>query len=106
MKRSASLVWVGTLSATYRALLDEVGVPIGVQQKLMRHSNIATTMNVYGNASLKAKQKANSQVVRMLITQGQSQTKSLWQHDVFIVGFCGVEDQREACKLLIYWLLR
>jgi integrase len=64
-----------TFRHTYRSLLDEAGAPIGVQQKLMRHSNVATTMNVYGNASLKAKQKANSQVVRMLIKQGQSQTE-------------------------------
>jgi hypothetical protein len=26
------------------------GSPRGVQQKLMRHSNVATTMNVHGNA--------------------------------------------------------
>ena len=35
---------------TYRSLLDETGAPVGVQQKLMRHSNVATTMNVYGNS--------------------------------------------------------
>jgi integrase len=44
-----------------------------VQQKLMRHSNVATTMNVYGNASLKAKQEANSRVVRMVMRE-QPQT--------------------------------
>jgi len=48
-------------------LLDEAGAPIGVQQKLMRHSNVATTMNVYGNSTLRAKQDANSKVVKMLI---------------------------------------
>jgi integrase len=40
-----------------------------VQQKLMRHSNVATTMNVYGNASLRAKQHANSKVVQMVMPQ-------------------------------------
>ena len=54
---------------TYRSLLDETGAPIGVQQKLMRHSNVATTMNVYGNASLRAKQRANSKVVQMVMPQ-------------------------------------
>lgn len=54
---------------TYRSFLDETGAPIGVQQKLMRHSNVATTMNVYGNASLKAKQQANSKVVQMVIAR-------------------------------------
>jgi integrase len=55
-----SLGW-HTFRHTYRSLLDETGAPIGVQQKLMRHSNVATTMNIYGNAALKAKQEANSQ---------------------------------------------
>jgi integrase len=54
---------------TYRSLLDETGAPVGVQQKLMRHSNVATTMNVYGSASLRAKQLANSKVVQMVIAQ-------------------------------------
>nr|WP_285288961.1 tyrosine-type recombinase/integrase [Alloacidobacterium dinghuense] len=53
---------------TYRSLLDETGAPIGVQQNLMRHSNVATTMNVYGNSTLRAKQDANSKVVKMLIS--------------------------------------
>jgi integrase len=53
--------------------LDETGAPIGVQQKLMRHSNVATTMNVYGSASLKAKQHANSKVVQMM-TQEKPRT--------------------------------
>ena len=58
---------------TYRSLLDETGAPIGVQQKLMRHSNVATTMNVYGNASLRAKQRANSKVVQMVMPQEKPQ---------------------------------
>ena len=60
------LVW-HTFRHTYRSLLDETGAPVGVQQKLMRHSNVATTMNVYGNSTLRAKQDANSKVVQMLI---------------------------------------
>lgn len=56
-----------TFRHTYRSLLDETGAPVGVQQKLMRHSNVATTMNVYGNASLRAKQEANSKVVQMVM---------------------------------------
>jgi hypothetical protein len=34
---------------TYRSWLDVVGTPIAVQQKLMRHADIRTTMNVYGD---------------------------------------------------------
>jgi integrase len=58
-----------TFRHTYRTLLGDTGAPIGVQQKLMRHSNVATTMNVYGNSTLKAKQRANSKVVKMVMKQ-------------------------------------
>jgi integrase len=37
---------------------------MGVQQKLMRHAQISTTMNVYGNALMEAKREANAKVVR------------------------------------------
>ncbi len=53
-----------TFRHAYRSLLDETGAPIGVQQKLMRHGNVSTTMNVYGNATLRAKQQANSRLCR------------------------------------------
>ena len=39
-----------TFRHTYRMWIDSVGTPIGVQQKLMRHSDIRTTMNIYGDA--------------------------------------------------------
>ena len=35
-----------------------------VQQKLMRHAQILTTMNVCGNALVEAKRVANAKVVR------------------------------------------
>jgi integrase len=62
----AGLGW-HTFRHTYRSLLDEIGAPVGVQQKLMRHANIGTTMDVYGNATLKAKRQANSKVVQMVM---------------------------------------
>lgn len=34
---------------TYRSWLDAVGTSLAVQQKLMRHADIRTTMNVYGD---------------------------------------------------------
>jgi integrase len=58
-----------TFRHTYRSLLDETGAPMGVQQKLMRHANVSTTMNVYGSSSLRAKQQANSKVVEMVMTK-------------------------------------
>ena len=52
---------------TYRAWLDETGAPVGVQQKLMRHAHISTTMDQYGNASMEAKRKANRPLVQRLL---------------------------------------
>ena len=56
-----------TFRHTYRSLLDATGAPIGVQQKLMRHAQVATTMDVYGNALMESKREANSKVVRLLL---------------------------------------
>src|SRR5712691_6677759 len=58
-----------SLRHSYRAWLDETGAPLGVQQKLMRHANIATTMNVYGGAFMEAKRKANTSVVQRVLLQ-------------------------------------
>jgi integrase len=56
-----------TFRHTYRSWLDDTGAPMGVQEKLMRHAQISTTMNVYGNALMTAKREANSKVVRMAL---------------------------------------
>ena len=53
---------------TYRTLIDDVGTPVGVQQKLMRHSDIRTTMNHYGTAYEKTKRHANELVAGKLLT--------------------------------------
>jgi len=55
-----------TFRHTYRSWLDATGAPMGVQQKLMRHAQIATTMNVYGDALLQSKREANNKVVELL----------------------------------------
>jgi integrase len=56
-----------TFRHTYRTLLDETCAPMKVQQELMRHANIQTTMNVYGSAMLESKRTANSKIVRMVL---------------------------------------
>jgi len=56
-----------TFRHTYRSLLDESGAPMKVQQELMRHASIQTTMNVYGAAMADTKREANSKVVRMIM---------------------------------------
>ena len=42
-----------TFRHTFRTFLDETGAPMKVQQELMRHADIRTTMNVYGKAMTK-----------------------------------------------------
>jgi integrase len=51
----------------YRSWLDETGAPMKVQQELMRHGSIQTTMNVYGQAMTSSKRQANSKVVEMVL---------------------------------------
>jgi integrase len=50
---------------TYRTWLDSVGTPVGVQQQLMRHSDIRTTMNLYGTAQTDDMRNAHQKVVRI-----------------------------------------
>ena len=40
---------------------------MGVQQKLIRHAQIATAMNVYGDSMMDSKRAANSKVVQMVL---------------------------------------
>jgi integrase len=53
-QKAASNAGIGKLGThamrhSYRAWLDAVGTPVAVQQKLMRHADIRTTMNTYGD---------------------------------------------------------
>jgi integrase len=70
-KIQARIGW-HTFRHSYRAWLDETGAPLGVQQKLMRHANIATTMNVYGGAFMGSKRKANTSVVQRVLLQNHT----------------------------------
>ena len=65
-KLSKDIGW-HTFRHTYRSFLDDAGAPVGVQQKLMRHAQVSTTMNTYGNAQMTSKRTANTQVVEMVL---------------------------------------
>ncbi|MGB9072236.1 MAG: tyrosine-type recombinase/integrase [Terriglobales bacterium] len=56
-----------TMRHTYRSWLDAVGTSIAVQQKLMRHADIRTTMNIYGDIVTDEMEQAHSKVVRMAL---------------------------------------
>jgi integrase len=54
LERASKAAGIGHISShafrhTYRSWLDAVKTPIAVQQKMMRHTDIRTTMNVYGD---------------------------------------------------------
>jgi integrase len=52
---------------TYRSWLDAVGTTISVQQRLMRHSDIQTTMNNYGEVVTDEMQLAGSKVAQLAL---------------------------------------
>ncbi len=56
---------------THRSWLDSVGTPVGVQQRLMRHADIRTTLNIYTQAVPHQLREANSLVVRNFLGQEQ-----------------------------------
>jgi integrase len=49
-------------------MLRSVGTDIKVQQELLRHSTIQSTMNVYTQAISVQKHAANSKVVEMILS--------------------------------------
>ncbi|MGA2204994.1 MAG: tyrosine-type recombinase/integrase [Terriglobales bacterium] len=56
-----------SLRHTYRSWLDAVGTPIAMQQKLMRHADIRTTMNVYGDIVTDEVTVASRKVTRLAL---------------------------------------
>lgn len=72
LQRAADAAGIGHLRShsfrhTYRSWLDSVGAPVGVQQKLMRHADIRTTMNIYGDAGTDEMRHAHSKVVGLAL---------------------------------------
>lgn len=64
-----------TMRHTYRSWLDAVGTPIAVQQKLMRHADIRTTMNVYGDIVTDEMSRAHSKVVSLALNGTETARK-------------------------------
>ena len=56
-----------TFRHTYSTMLRQLGVDLKVQQELLRHADIRTTMNVYTQAVSEQKRAAHSKVVRMVL---------------------------------------
>jgi integrase len=60
---------------TYRSWLDAVGAPLAVQQKMMRHSDIRTTMNIYGDVVTDEMTTASSRVAELAFRANGTQTE-------------------------------
>jgi integrase len=56
-----------TFRHSYRMWIDAIGTPIGVQQKLMRHADIRTTMNIYGDATTEDMREAHNKIVGLAL---------------------------------------
>jgi integrase len=56
-----------TFRHTYSSMLRQLGVDVKVQQELLRHADIRTTLNVYSQAPSDQKRAANSKAVHMAL---------------------------------------
>jgi integrase len=76
--KAAGIGGLGThcLRHTFRTWLDSVGTPVGVQQRLMRHSDIRTTMNIYGDAVTADMAEAHGKIVGLALNGAQAERKA------------------------------
>jgi integrase len=56
-----------TFRHSFRMWIDAVGTTVGVQQKLMRHADIRTTMNIYGDAASADMREAHGKIVQLAL---------------------------------------
>jgi integrase len=74
LQRAATAIGVGrigthSLRHTYRSWLDAVGTAITIQQRLMRHADIRTTLS-YGETASDELKQANSKIARRAFDSG------------------------------------
>jgi integrase len=53
------------------------GTPLSVQQKLMRHADIRTTMNVYGNVVTKQESEALAQISSLTLGKQHATARTI-----------------------------
>ena len=78
-QKAAKAAGIGSLGThslrhTYRTWLDSVGTPLGIMQKLMRHTDIRTTM-LYGDALTADMAEAHGKVVGLALNGAQVERK-------------------------------
>ena len=67
MKMGIGRIGWHTFRHSHSTMLHALGVDLKVQQELLRHADIRTTMNIYTQAVPNALREANSKVVRLVI---------------------------------------
>lgn len=80
LERAASMAGIGHVGThafrhTYRSWLDAVGTPVAVQQKMMRHADIRTTFNIYGDVVTDEMTTASSKVAQLAFQMNGAQTE-------------------------------
>ena len=80
LQRAADTAGLGHLRShafrhTYRSWLDAVGTPVVVQQKMMRHADIRTTFNIYGDVVTDEMNTASSKVAELVFQTNGAQTE-------------------------------
>ena len=80
LERASNVAKIGHLDThafrhTYRSWLDAVGTPVAVQQKMMRHADIRTTFNIYGDVVTDEMTTASSRVAQLAFQTNGAQGK-------------------------------
>jgi integrase len=81
LKEAAERAGIGvigthTMRHSYRSWLDAVGTPIAVQQRMMRHTDIRTTLNIYGDVVTDEMSEAHNKVVGLALNGAQTERKA------------------------------
>jgi integrase len=76
--KAAGIGGLGThvLRHTFRTWLGSVGTAVGVQQQLMRHADIRTTMNIYGDAVTADMAEAHGKIVGLALNGSHADRKA------------------------------
>jgi integrase len=80
LERAANVAGIGHLGThafrhSYRSWLDAVGTPVAVQQKMMRHADIRTTFNIYGDVVTDEMNIASAKVAQLAFRANGAQTE-------------------------------
>lgn len=78
--KKAGLSGTHALRHTYRSWLDSVGTPVGVQQRLMRHTDVRLTMGTYGEAATPDMVEAHGKIVRLAMNGRENGRENTVNH--------------------------